>query len=382
MPQSSRPSGQSGFSLLELIVAMAVTMVVTGAVYGLMAGSNNAFRREPEMTDRQQNARVAMDMIQRDIGNAGVNMGAFFQSFSRNLDGAGRITGPADVEDPTLPGEVADHLEIFGNDGTCPDAPTIQENPPGPTSGVNINVRGGVPDCYSEESLVLVVYSNGQAKWGLAFNIHSLDSKMVNFPKGQQDETGSQIDSKAALAEYVPGDGSSAVAMSPLQLIRYEIAMDPAGSTTATGGSPALYRSATGGRDLASGTYYEPTSAGNVTLGRWQVLARGVEDLQVQYRNGAAAWSDDPGAVACAGLCAAPTAAEYNSAVREVRVTMTVRAEGHNLQGQTSGTSAGEGSRANAVRGNVTTVTSVKALQVYLSEVPPTAACPTCPVWR
>ena len=38
--------------------------------------------------------------------------------------------------------------------------------------------------------------------------------------------------------------------------------------------------------------------------------------------------------------------------------------------------------RTNAVRGNVTTVTSVKALQVYLSEKPPTATCPECPVWR
>jgi len=373
MPQSSRPSGRSGFSLIELIVAMAVTLVVTGAVYGLMSGGNNAFRREPELTDRQQNARVAMEMIQRDIANAGVNMGAFFQSFTRNLNAAGRITGPA--------GQVADHLEIFGNDGTCPDAPTVQVKPPGPTSGSNINVRGSVPNCYSEESLVLVIYSNGQAKWGLAFNIHSNDSKMLNFPNGQQPPE-SQLSIPGSLASYVIGDGTSAVAMSPLQLIRYEIAMDPPGSTTATSGAPALYRSGTGGIDTLTGTYYPPTSAGNVTLGRWQVLARGIEDLQVQYRNGANPWNDDPGAVTCAGQCKTPTAAEYNTAVREARVTMTVRAEGHNLQGQTAGAAAGEGSRANAVRGNVTSVTSVKALQVFLSEAPATAACPECPVWR
>lgn len=375
MPQSSRPSGHSGFSLLELIVAMAVTLVVTGAVYGLMAGGNNAFRREPELTDRQQNARAAMEMIQRDITTAGVNMGPFFQSFSQGLNGAGRITGPA--------GQVADHLEIFGNDGTCPDAPAVQEKPPGPTSGANINVRGGVPDCYSERSLVLVVYSNGAAKWGLAFNIHSKDSKDVNFPNGQQ-PPGSQISTPQGLAEWVPGDGTSAVAMSPLQLIRYEIAMDPPGSTTATLGVPALYRSPTGGRDPVTGDaiIYPPTTVDNVRLGSWQVMARGIEDLQVQYRNGAGAWSDDPGAVTCAGQCKTPSAAEYNTAVREARVTMTVRAEGHNLQGQTVGAAAQEGSRANAVRGNVTTVTSVKALQVYLAATPRTLACPECPVWR
>ena len=59
MPHSSRPSGQSGFSLIELIIAMAVTLAVTGAVYGLMSGGNNAFRREPELTERQRAALAA-----------------------------------------------------------------------------------------------------------------------------------------------------------------------------------------------------------------------------------------------------------------------------------------------------------------------------------
>jgi prepilin-type N-terminal cleavage/methylation domain-containing protein len=376
MREMSRPSGQSGFSLVELLVAMLVTLVVTGAVYGLMAGGNNAFRREPELTDRQQNARVAMDMIQRDISNAGVNMGPFFQSFTRNLNAAGRITGPR--------GQVADHLEIFGNDGTCPDAPTSNGdgkagNPPRPTDGNNINFRSGVPSCYGEDAMVLVVYANGMARWGLAHEIHGGPNGNgdTNFPPGQQPPE-SQITSVATLESY---NGADPVAMSPLQLVRYEIAMDPPGSTTATG-SPALYRSASGGRNVGDGTYHAPITVADVAAGNWQVLARGVEDLQVQYRNGAANWSDDPGAVGCAGTCTTPSAAEYNTAVREVRVTMTVRAEGQNLQGQSTSSAAGTGSRANAVRGDVTTVTSVKALQTYLAEAPRTAACPECPVWR
>jgi prepilin-type N-terminal cleavage/methylation domain-containing protein len=376
MPETSRPRVQSGFSLVELIVAMAVTLVVTGAVYGLMSGGNNAFRREPELTDRQQNARIAMDMIQKDISNAGVNMGPFFQTFSRGLNAVGRITGPTSSQ-------VADHLEVFGNDGTCPDAPTIPTNP---TNGANINVRGGVPDCYAENALVLVVYGNGMAKWGLAFNIHSAGSKMVNFPPGQNKTgTGSQITSNKELASYDPNANplSPPVAMSPLQMIRYEIAMDPPGSTVAQGGVPSLYRSPTGGRFIDDNNQYlAPITADNVRDGRWQVLARGIEDLQVQYRDGNNVWTDQPPVVTCASPCNAPNAAAYNTGTREVRVTMTVRAEGHNLQGQTTGAVGGAGSRASAVRGNVTTVTSVKALQVYLSEKPPTAACPQCPVWR
>jgi prepilin-type N-terminal cleavage/methylation domain-containing protein len=64
-------SGQSGFSLIELTVAMVVTLIVTGAIYGLLAGGQSAFRREPELSDRQQNIRVAMDVIMKDIASAG-----------------------------------------------------------------------------------------------------------------------------------------------------------------------------------------------------------------------------------------------------------------------------------------------------------------------
>jgi hypothetical protein len=312
-----------------------------------------------------------MDMIQRDIANAGVNMGPLFQTFTRGLNGANPMVGPA--------GQRLDHLEVFGNDGTCPDAPTVPANP---TNGANINVRGGVPDCYTEEALVLVVYANGMAKWGLAWNIHSNDSKMVNFPPGQNDNgSGSQITSNKQLASYDPNvnPASPPIAMSPLQMIRYEIAMDPPGSAA---GVPSLYRSATGGRALPDSTYLPPNSAANVAAGQWQVLARGIEDMQVQYRDGNGVWSDVPNLVTCASPCNAPTAAVYNTATREVRVTITARAEGNNLQGQTSGGSSGVGSRQNAVRGNVTTVTTVKALQNYLAAIGPTAACPECPVWR
>jgi prepilin-type N-terminal cleavage/methylation domain-containing protein len=367
MPQPSRPSGPSGFSLIELIVAMAVTLAVTGAVYGLMSGGNNAFRREPELTERQQNARVAVEMIQKDISNAGVNMGPFFQSFTQNLNGVNPMIGPT--------GQRVDALEVFGNDGTCPDAPT---DPGNPQNGANLNTLAAIPDCYGEDTMTLVIYSNGAAKWGIAHNIHGQQLK-VNFPPGQNGPgTGSQITSIPELGSWIPGDGTFPVSLSPLTMVRYEIGYDPPG-TPAPAGVPSLYRSGTGGRDPADGSYHAPDSVANVAAGRWQLLARGVEDLQVQYHNGNDPWGDDPGAVTCAGQCKTPNAIEYNRGVREVRVTLSVRADGQNLQGQTQSQATG---RPNAVRGSVTTVTSVKALQNYLSQVAPTAACPTCPVWR
>ena len=48
---------QRGFSLVELMVAMTVTLIVSGAIYGLLTSGSSAFRREPEVADRQQNIR-------------------------------------------------------------------------------------------------------------------------------------------------------------------------------------------------------------------------------------------------------------------------------------------------------------------------------------
>ena len=71
--RTMRPEMQNerGFSLVELIVAMTVTLIVSSAIYGLLAAGGNAFSREPEVADRQQNIRAAMDLITRDVYGAG-----------------------------------------------------------------------------------------------------------------------------------------------------------------------------------------------------------------------------------------------------------------------------------------------------------------------
>src|SRR4051794_13409843 len=83
-----------GFSLVELMVAMVVTMIIAGAIYGMMAVGQNAFRREPELVDRQDNIRMAMNLIERDLAGAGMGMGQWQQVFTPGLDGASAVVGP------------------------------------------------------------------------------------------------------------------------------------------------------------------------------------------------------------------------------------------------------------------------------------------------
>ena len=70
-PSAPRASGEAGFSLPELLVAMVITTSISGAIFGLMTSGQGQFRREPALVDRQDNIRIAMDMIAQDESPVG-----------------------------------------------------------------------------------------------------------------------------------------------------------------------------------------------------------------------------------------------------------------------------------------------------------------------
>jgi type II secretory pathway pseudopilin PulG len=65
-------SGEPGFSLTEILVAILITMIVMAAVFGLLQRGQDSFRREPEVADLNMNARVGLDRISRDLLLAGL----------------------------------------------------------------------------------------------------------------------------------------------------------------------------------------------------------------------------------------------------------------------------------------------------------------------
>jgi len=79
---------ESGFSLLELMIAMAVMLTVTGSIFSLMNPSQGAFQAQPEVSDMQQRLRVGADMLYKDLimaGNGayqGSSSGSFMYTFA------------------------------------------------------------------------------------------------------------------------------------------------------------------------------------------------------------------------------------------------------------------------------------------------------------
>lgn len=62
-----RPSGGGGFSVVELIVSLSLTLIVTATIFDLVGQSRRRFDAEPEAADRQQRIRVAVDTLLRDL---------------------------------------------------------------------------------------------------------------------------------------------------------------------------------------------------------------------------------------------------------------------------------------------------------------------------
>jgi len=70
----ARARQDAGFSLVESLLALVLMLVVTGAVFSLVNPSTTASQTQPEVMDMQQRARVASDMLFRDLFMAGAGV--------------------------------------------------------------------------------------------------------------------------------------------------------------------------------------------------------------------------------------------------------------------------------------------------------------------
>jgi prepilin-type N-terminal cleavage/methylation domain-containing protein len=81
--QARRPSEQreAGFTLAEMLIAMAVFTLIIGSVVALLAKSQTIFRTEQGVSEMDQNARLLMDFMTRDIQESKENSLGLGQRF-------------------------------------------------------------------------------------------------------------------------------------------------------------------------------------------------------------------------------------------------------------------------------------------------------------
>jgi prepilin-type N-terminal cleavage/methylation domain-containing protein len=327
---------EKGFSLIELVVAMTVTLIITGAVFQLVTAGKSAFRREPELSDRQQNIRSAMDIISQDVYRAGYGVPQFAQVFTDALNGAGPMGAG---------GTASDIIEIF----MASECPPLTVCPVTGQAGKSVTTRELLSSCYRLPSLVILGDSKTWGvRWAEAPGSASSTTKCDDTPPGTKGGHVVFPPGQAPLVNPTGGFGGwQPTYMLVGQAVRYRI-------NVGADGVHNLERSAFGGQNDLNG---------NST---WEIIGRGVEDLQVQYENGlvsgGSAWHDTPGTIACGGTCANPTAADYNTLVRRVRIRLSARATG-------GGRFQGESTSAvgTAIRGQLVNEIAPRAAQATLA---------------
>jgi prepilin-type N-terminal cleavage/methylation domain-containing protein len=85
-----------GFSLVEVLVSMALLVTLMAGVVGLVVSGQRIARVQPEIADQQQRARMAVQALSQDISHAGAGLDTgeragslqrFFGSLVPSLDG-------------------------------------------------------------------------------------------------------------------------------------------------------------------------------------------------------------------------------------------------------------------------------------------------------
>src|ERR1044072_3214447 len=83
----SNDESQSGFSLTEMMIALMVFTMIAGSVLLLLTKSQAIFRAEQGVSEMDQNARLLMDFLARDIQQSkenGLGLGPNFRSIYSN----------------------------------------------------------------------------------------------------------------------------------------------------------------------------------------------------------------------------------------------------------------------------------------------------------
>jgi prepilin-type N-terminal cleavage/methylation domain-containing protein len=302
---SCKVTSDQGFSLVEVLVALVITLIVMSAVFGLLVRGQRGFQREPEIADMNQNTRFGLDMISRDLAMAGYRTPPDIAV--RWSDGGGTTPDELTIvySDPFVPTSWAlpEKDKGGGPANTIYQSSTLWVDP-GSFEPPQAN-----PEIPYQDGMTLLVLESGDCDGDQNFGMVLFE---LSKPPQLQDNSG-----KLQL-QHNPGKGSEinlpggfnrevtpeCAVIGMFTVIQYRI--NPLPPTS----NPVLERRLVGLED------------------DWIPVANNIEDFQVQYSIGDSTnWVAEPPML--------PDQDDPTTWITQVRLTLRGRTESTNFEGAT-----------------------------------------------
>jgi len=144
---------QAGFSLMEAVVAMSISLVVTAAMVALMANSLGSTSRIVNMTKLSDDLRTTMQMLTRDVRRASYNANAMLCYGNDDCYTDGSLILPGDV---VISGDedcfTFQMDRLHDGDSTNDDAGGFRRVEASGVGSLEMWTGGNAPDCAGDDT--------------------------------------------------------------------------------------------------------------------------------------------------------------------------------------------------------------------------------------
>lgn len=282
-------SRQIGLSLVELMVAMALSLVLLGGVLAIFASSRTTYETTDRLSRIQESGRFALDTLTRDIRTAGyigcsqrapftttlANSNSVLWNYETSVEGFDSEVGAsgwAPAIDGDIITEAVPENDILVVRIPRPDSQSVRVTADMETPTDAITIDPDLADSIVVNDIVMISDCNARAIFEVTAktgDVLSHDESAAAPAEGEEAEAGEEEEDPAATPGNSSGDlgyaFTTAAEVVPMQTVIYYLR---AGSTPDAG--PSLWRRVSGGNAP-------------------QELVEGIENMQLAYgeRDGA-----------------------------------------------------------------------------------------------
>ena len=199
---------QTGASLMEVMVAMSISLVVTASMIALMANSLGTTTRIIKMTKLTDDMRVALQMMSRDVRRSSYNANSMYCYANDDCASDGAITAAADITIVDLDSDSVNDCFTFLLDRDH-DGDSTEDNAGGfrrvTASGV------GVLEMWTGDDSPDCTDSAGSAGWVQITNPENMD--IFNF----------SVDDDLSYSQVILDDGAGNTVSQRVRKVRMDI---------------------------------------------------------------------------------------------------------------------------------------------------------------